>query len=175
MGEERLPTRDEAIGLLENGRAEVYALLARVPKADLERPGIGGGDWSPKDLVGHLESWEEHALEALEAWERGERAPVDRLISSRSINAINADDVARKAALSYSETRRRADATHARIMAAIQGTSDARWRSPTTARARKPLGRRLGELQGGPRGLFMHAHAHVEDLAAFVDGLQSTR
>jgi hypothetical protein len=173
MAEERLPTRDEAIRLLEDGRAGIGALLARVPKADLERPGIGGGEWSPKDLVGHLESWQEHALDALEAWEGGERAPIDRLISSRGIDEINADDVGRKARLSYAEARQRADATHARIIAAIGAMPDDRWQSPTTARARKPVGRRLGEIQGGPGGLFMHAHAHLKDLAAFVETLES--
>jgi hypothetical protein len=175
MVKERLPTRDEAIRILEEGRAEIDVLLARAPKADLERPGIGGGEWSPKDLVGHLESWEEHALEALDAWERGERAPIDRLIGSRGVNGVNADDIARKSGLTYSEVRRRADATHARIVAAIQAMPDERWRTPATARARKPLGVRLGEVEGGPRGLFMHAHAHVEDLAAFVEALESPR
>jgi hypothetical protein len=34
---------------------------------------ITGGYWSAKDLVGHLTSWEEHALGALAAWRRGER------------------------------------------------------------------------------------------------------
>ncbi|MEW6059285.1 MAG: DinB family protein [Actinomycetota bacterium] len=175
MGEEGLLTREEAVRVLEEGRAEIGALLARVPKADLERPGIGGGEWSPRDLVGHLESWEEHALDALAAWERGERAPIDRLISSRGINRINADDVARKASLSCSEARRRADATHARIIEAIRTMPDERWRTPATARARKPLGVRLGELQGGPRGLFMHADAHVEDLVEFVRERMSGR
>jgi len=171
MGEESLPTREEAVRLLEEGRAEIDTLLARVPEADLDRPGLGGGEWSPRDLVGHLESWEEHALDALSAWERGERAPIDRTLSSRSVGAINADGVARKAGLSFSEARCRADATHAKLVAAILGMSDERWHAPATARARKPLGRRLGELQGGPRGLFMHAQAHVENLRAFVEPL----
>ena len=65
--------RLDAIRLAREDRDRTNALLASIDPAAFETTGLGGGTWSPKDLVGHLETWEENALEALDAWDRGER------------------------------------------------------------------------------------------------------
>lgn len=162
------PSRQDAIRVLEGGHAELMELRAQLGPHDLIRPGVGGGEWSPRDLVGHLASWEGHALEALAAWKRGEPAPIDRLFRTRSLSEINGEGVAAKRGLSYAEVSQRADLTHRELLTAIRLMSDERWNAPTTPRARRPLGRRLGEILGGPRGLFRHADAHLPDLRAFV-------
>ena len=168
MSEGELPSRSEAVRILVEGRAEIDALLARLSPRDLTRPGIGGGEWSPKDLLGHLASWEEHALEALAAWKRGERAPIDTQLYSRATSAINAEGVARKAKMAYASVRQSADRTHAALLAAMREMPDRRWSEPATPRGRKPLGHRLGAILGGPTGLFRHAEAHLKSLRAFV-------
>jgi hypothetical protein len=71
--------RTQAIRILQIGRTQIDALIREIPQRALTTPGLGGGVWSPRDLVGHLASWEEHALDAVVAWERGERAPIDEL------------------------------------------------------------------------------------------------
>jgi hypothetical protein len=71
-------TRIEAIDVLDAGHARISRLLKQIPHHWLARAGVGGGEWSPKDLVGHLCFWEERVLEALAAWDAGERAPIDR-------------------------------------------------------------------------------------------------
>jgi hypothetical protein len=162
-----LPSRREAIRTLEQGRAQIAELLDRLPRSAMTTTGIGGGTWSPKDLIGHLASWEEYALDALAAWERGERAPIDELQHALSTSRINEQAVARKAGWSLARVRREADRTHEDLLAAIRGMSDARWRSPATSRGRKPLGARLGSLLVGV-GPFGHDAAHVRSLAAFV-------
>lgn len=167
-GEPDLPTRRRAIRVLEGGRARIDELLDRLPRAALGLPGLGGGSWSPKDLLGHLTSWEEFALDALEAWDRGERAPIDELQFTVSTSRINAQNVERKAAWSYARVRREAERTHERLLATIGGLSDARWRAPATPRGRRPLGARLGAILGGPAGPFRHDEAHLRSLAAFV-------
>jgi hypothetical protein len=164
------PTRAEAIRILEEGRTAIEELLARIPRADLERPGVGGGEWSPKDLVGHLASWEERALEALAAWDRDERAPIDRELYSRKLSDINAEAVAAKAGMTFAQVRRAADRTHAELLEAIRTMPDERWNAPATARGRKPLGHRLGQILVG-KAAFDHAQAHVESLRRFVDSL----
>lgn len=168
MSEEKLPSRKEAVRILGEGRAEIDVLLVRLSPRDLTRPGIGGGEWSPKDLIGHLESWEQHALDALAAWARGERAPIDAQIYSRKTSDINAEGVARKARLPYAKVRQSADETHAALLAAIREMPDRRWSEPATPRGRKPLGHRLGGILGGPAGLFRHAEAHLKSVRGFV-------
>ena len=98
MTGELLPTRRQALATLERGRARTAALLDRIPRARLSTPGLGGGDWAPRDLIGHLASWEGYALGAVAAWERGERAEIDRMWFTVSTTHINASDVERKAA-----------------------------------------------------------------------------
>ena len=168
MSHTDLPSRREAIRTLEEGRARIEELLDRLPKAAMTTPGVGGGTWSPKDLLGHLASWEEYALDALAAWGRDERAPIDELLYTVSTSRINDQAVARKTAWSLARVRREADRTHEELLAAIRTMSDARWRSPATARGRKPLGARLGSLLVGV-GPFGHDAAHVRSLATFVE------
>jgi hypothetical protein len=162
-------TRQEALAILEQGRREVRVLLRRLPQASLVEPGLDRGEWSPKDLVGHLASWEEWALEALSAWDRGERAPIDRELHDRGVDAVNADAVASKAKLTLDEVLHDAEVTHASLMDAIRAISDAAWERPATARGRKTLGHRLGQILGGPGGGFRHADAHLPGLDAFGD------
>ena len=163
------PTRVGAIRILEAGHTQVRALIDELTLPQIRTRGLGGGTWSPKDLVGHLASWEEYALEALDAWEAGHGPAIDTNLWSSGTNAVNRDAVARKARLSAPEVIRRADATHAELMARLRAMSNARWRRPGTSRGRTPVGVRLGGILAGRRGEpFTHANAHLKDLRAFV-------
>jgi hypothetical protein len=162
-------TRAQAIEILEHGYALVRDLVARLPADAKTRPGISGGEWSAKDLIGHLASWEEHALEALEAWGNDEGSPIDKALYGRGTSAVNAEGVAAKANLGLSQVVHEADATHAELIAAVRAMSDERWQRPATSRGRKPLGHRLGGILGGPAGHFRHAEAHLKGLTAFVE------
>ena len=165
-----MTTRQAAIDVLERGHASVRRLLEQVPDHRIARPGLGGGAWSPKDLSGHLCYWEERVLEALAAWQRGERAPIDREIYSRSIGAINADAVRARSRHTLARVLRDWDNVHGELIRTIRTMSDARWERPATPRGRKSLGHRIGQLLIG-REPFAHADAHVNDLQAFVDSI----
>jgi DinB family protein len=163
-------SRRAALRILRESRARTLALLDQVPPEEFTRPGLGGGQWSPKDLVGHLSSWEEYALDALAAWERGGRAPIDDLQFTVSTSRINRQNVDRKATWSVARVRRESQRTHAELLEAIERLTDARWRTPATPRGRKPLGLRIGGILGGPAGPFRHDEAHHPSLIALVEG-----
>jgi DinB superfamily len=169
MAENNPLTRRQAIRLLQEQRADIEELLDRLAPADRERSGLGAGTWSPKDLIGHLESWEEFVLDAIAAWERGEGAPIDTLNYTLSTSRINAQEVERKAARTWAQARMSARATRERLIVRIGGMSERRWASPATPRARKPLGHRVGQLLVGTRDPFTHDGAHLKDLRAFVE------
>jgi hypothetical protein len=166
-----VPSRDEAVRILEEGRARTRELLEQVPRGAMTRPGLGGGTWSPKDLVGHLSSWEEHALDALHAWERGRRAPIDDLWRGVSTTRINRQEVERKARWPPSRVQREAERTFSQVLDAIRATSDERWLAPLAPRGRKPLALRLGGILGGPGGPFRHDEAHHPSLRTFLERL----
>lgn len=162
-----MTTRQEAIDILERGHGAIRRLTKEIPPHWMARPGVGDGGWTPKDLLGHLCSWEEKVLEAMAAWETGERAPIDREIHTSSIEAINADGVRRRSRHALARVIRDWDNVHGELIRAIRTMPDARWERPATPRGRKSLGHRIGQLLSG-RGPFDHADAHVRDLEAFV-------
>jgi len=163
------PTRRRVLRTLGEGRARTLDLIEALPKSALVRPGLGGGEWSPKDLLGHLTSWEEFALDALAAWDAEEPAPIDGLWRSVSTSGINRQNVERKATWSVSKVRRESERIFAELVATIEEMSDARWRGPVTERGRKPLAIRLGGILGGPAGYFRHDETHHPSLFGFVE------
>ena len=165
----KVPTRAQALTILEDGDRAVRDLIARLPRRALTMPGLGGGDWSPKDLLGHLAAWEERAVAAMQAWDEDHGPAFDKELWSKSTSVINRESVERKAKLSTPEIVRRADATHAELVTRIRAMSDRQWRQPGTSRGRTPVGARLGGILGGPAGYFRHAEAHLKDLRAFVE------
>ena len=169
-GRERaVPTRRRAIRILREGMAEVFSLYDRLPPRARTIAGLGGGEWSPKDLLGHLESWQEHALAALDAWEAGHGPAIDAVIWSTSTSTLNRDAVRAKSSRRAADQRRRAEATHEQLVARLEALGDARWKRPGTPRGRTAAGERLGNLLGGPGGAFRHAEAHLPQLRTFVE------
>jgi hypothetical protein len=162
-----MATRQEAIETLERGHASIRRLMKEIPPHWVARPGVGVGAWTPKDLLGHLCLWEEKVLEALAAWDAGERAPIDREIYVSSIAAINAAGVRARSRHTLARVLRDWDNVHGELLRAIRTMPDARWERPATSRGRKSIGHRIGQLLVGP-GPFEHADAHVKDLQAFV-------
>jgi hypothetical protein len=166
------PSRSRALRTLEEEHESVRELAERLRDEDFERPAtIGGGDWSPKDLLGHLTSWEEHALDALNAWRRGEPSPVQRALRAHGLNAVNAENVAADRDRSSATVRRRFDAIHRGLVAEIRSMPEATWDAPPTTRSRRSLGHVLGGIVGGPDGPFTHASAHLPHLRAYVESV----
>ena len=165
----KTPSRAQALRILQEGHSAVRDLIDQLPRRAVTTPGLGGGDWSPKDLIGHLASWEDRAVAALQAWDEGHGPAFDKELWSKSTATINREAVERTARLSAPEVIRRADATHEELLRRIRALSDARWRRPGTTRGRTAVGARLGGILGGPGGFFRHADAHLKDLRAFVE------
>ena len=163
-----LPGRDEAIRFVRDDRLRTQAFLDRLPARAIVTPGLGGGDWSPKDMLGHLESWEQHALDAMDAWSHGRVAPSDRALRTMGLDAFNLAEVRRKAAWSLARTVDSAAATHRRLLAALGAISADAWAAPPTKRSRRALGTHLGGILGGPAGSFRHDLAHHPELEAFA-------
>ena len=165
-----MTTRNEAIDILDAGHARIRRSLKQIPPHWIARPGVGGGGWSPKDLLGHLCFWEERVLEALAAWDAGERAPIDRDIYSTSINAINAEGVRLRSRHTFARVRRDWDNVHGELIRTIRTMPEARWENPATPRGRKSLGHRVGQLLVG-REPFAHEEAHANDLQRFAEAI----
>lgn len=164
------PSRSSAARILDDGFGFLLSSLAPLPEASLtERGTIGGGDWSAKDLLGHITFWERNGVQALEAWARGGIAPVDRMLEAPGLDAANAAAVEAAFAFDLSQTRANAEQTHRALVDAINLLTDTAWELPALAGEEGSLGFRLGTiLVGGDADLFDHVSAHNADLEAFV-------
>ena len=159
-----------ALRTLEEEHESVRELAEGLRDEDFARRAtIGGGDWSAKDLLGHLTSWEEHALEALNAWRKGEPSPVQRALRVHGLNAVNAENVAADRDRSPATVRRRFDDVHRRLVVEIRSMPEDTWDTPPTTRSRRSLGHVLGGIVGGPGGPFTHGSAHLPHLRAYVE------
>ena len=152
--------------MLREDRARTSALIERLSAAAFETTGLGGGAWSPKDLVGHLETWERFAIEAIEAIERGEPAPIAQ--ESLETDELNRREVERKAARTAAEIRSSASATHDRVLQTFAALDDERWVAPEAPGTDRTVADRLGSILGGSLGSFRHDPDHWDDIEAFV-------
>ena len=166
-----MPTRDEAIRILEGHHDAVTRLIDRLDAdAFVRRATIGGGDWSAKDLLAHLTTWEEIALRTIDEWRRGERPRIEEAYRAEDVDRINEEAVARKGSLPADEVRAEAKRVHDELLAAIRGSSEEEWssRARYETERRTSFGALLGSLLGAPRRPFGHAIAHLADLEAYV-------
>jgi len=176
------PSRHEALSTLSEGQKRLGELLARLSDDDLVKPAtIGGGDWSAKDLIGHVAAWEEQALISLAEWRRGETPAVEKpggpMSGSGGVDAFNSRAVQEERGVSLQEVVEHARATHQELIEAIEGLSDEEWlaNAPYTVPDghERLLVTLLGFLTAAPQRLFGHAFAHLPDLEAYVRSVGS--
>jgi hypothetical protein len=165
-------TRGEALAALRDGGRRIQPLLSKLSDEDLaRRSALGGGDWSVADLLGHLASWEQRALDGIECWR--ERRTWQVLIGIHAVDDLNEANVRRWRRRGPARTVAAAAEIHERLVAAIGALTDRDWRSTialSNGRGQR-LSTNLGGTLGGPTGPFRHADAHLPDLKAYVSSL----
>lgn len=165
-------TQDEAIEVLEHGHAALSALFARLTDEQMQQPKtIGGGDWSARDLMGHIAFWEELAIDAIESWRAGRRPRAEDIFGDDAVDAANADNDERTAAQTTDEIKQRAARAHQTVVSLIREIPGELWSSkaPYKTERRRTLGEMAGAVLGAPKGPFAHAFAHEPDLRAAVE------
>lgn len=170
-------SRDQALAVLADGHDRVDRLLAGVSDGDLTREAtIGGGDWSAKDLIGHIATWEEAAIDAMADVRRGTVPRIETYLREEGgVDRYNAEKVPEVAAMSLDEVLARAAAANETFASQIRDMSDEEWfaRVPYQAERRRTLANLLGSITGASKRPFGHAFAHLPDLEAFVRTLRA--
>ncbi len=94
--------------------AGLQASYAGLTAEQMQEPGAAG-EWSVKDTLAHVTTWEQESLDHLPVIVRGERAP-SYSKSYGGIDAFNAQAMARKRELSLDEVLRQLEDTHRRLV-----------------------------------------------------------
>jgi hypothetical protein len=121
---------------LEAAWAALTESYAGVPDAKLVEPGVVD-DWSVKDVLSHVTTWEEEALRHLPLIIAGGTPP--RYAAQGGIDAFNARATEAGRRLSLAEVLRRRDKTHARLLEFIGSQPAGTFAGQTRARRRLRL------------------------------------
>lgn len=159
-------TRARAIEILRESRHSLTSVGPGLSSEDKAEPGSSGGEWSIKDLIGHITTWEELALSALADWKSGTSLRFLSMVSSREdLDRFNDDQIAKKRSLSWDEIDSASDAVNRHLIDEIENLSDEEWSEKRKVEDRPTtLGELLSRILGAPKSPFGHANAHLAEL-----------
>jgi hypothetical protein len=128
--EQLLERMDKAWGALK----ESYAGL---PDSQLVEPGVTG-NWSVKDILAHVTTWEEEALKYLPVILKGGRPPKYSILYG-GIDAFNSQTVEQKRTYSLSDVLDQMDEVHRQLIDYVQSIPEDQFVKETRFRRRLRL------------------------------------
>ena len=126
--------RQQLLKKLDKAWAAIKESYAGLPDAQLTQPGVMG-DWSVKDILAHVTTWEQESLKYLPLIIQGGRPP---RYSTKygGIDAFNAQMREQKRGLSLADVLRQLDETHRRLIDYVQSAPEEQIRQETRFRRR---------------------------------------
>jgi hypothetical protein len=128
--------KDQLLKRLEKAWATITESYAGLSNAQLMEPGVMG-EWSVKDILAHVTTWEEEALKYLPLILSGGRPP--RYIQFGGIDAFNAQMVEQKRDTALSDVLRQLDETHRQLLDYLQSVPEEHFTRETRFRHRLRL------------------------------------
>lgn len=108
---------EKILGSLGNARRDLKDTIASVPEGRIDEPGVVA-DWSVRDLVGHVSTWEQQAIKALRRF-RDDR-DLKAVVTWTDVDGLNARESRRKRALSLVQLHREFDESHSHLTALLR-------------------------------------------------------
>jgi hypothetical protein len=129
--------RQQLLQRLDKAWAAFQASYAGLTDSQMTEPGVTG-DWSVKDILAHVTTWEEEALKSLPLILQGVRPPRYSVLYG-GIDAFNAQMATQKQDLSLADIRQQLDETHGRLVAYVQNAPEDQFTRETRFRRRLRL------------------------------------
>jgi uncharacterized protein (TIGR03083 family) len=114
--------RKRLLSKLDVAWTELRQSYEGLSDAELTKPSLPG-DWSVRDTLAHITSWEEEALKHLPGILTGARPP-RYSVTYGGIDSFNARMTQEARALSLAVLLQRFDETHRRLVAFVESTAD---------------------------------------------------
>ena len=128
--------KQQLLKRLEKAWAAIKESYAGLSDSQLMEPDVMG-NWSVKDILAHVTTWEEEALKYLPLIITGGRPP--RYIQYGGIDAFNAQMTEQKQGLALSEVLKQLDETHRRLIDYIRSVPEEHFTRETRFRHRLRL------------------------------------
>lgn len=128
--------REQLLARLDKAWTTLGDSYAGLTEAEMTTPGVAG-DWSVKDMLAHVATWEEEALKYLPLVLVGGRPP--RYASYGGIDAFNARMTEAKRGMSLAEVQRHLEATHRQLIAYLRRVPEEQFATETRFRHRLRL------------------------------------
>ncbi len=152
--------RRRLLGELELERNQLMRNIETCRIRDIERPIVG--DWSLKDITGHVTTWEAELTSALGEAREGQR-PAILDFENAHIDAWNQDHIERTRSLTFWSVLDQLQAGRERLLSLLAGFDDAA----------------LGEAGRVPNRLVLaiveHDREHWRHIAAYLAGMAGVR
>jgi hypothetical protein len=129
--------RQQLLKQLDKTWAAIKESYAGLSDAQLTEPGVTG-NWSVKDILAHVTTWEEEALKYLPLIIKGGQPP-RYSIKYGGIDGFNAEMTEQKRGLSLSDILRQLDETHRRLIDYVQSVPEEQFTRETRFRRRLRL------------------------------------
>lgn len=127
-------TREQLLKKLETAWAVLHEAYAGLPDSRMTEPGVVE-DWSVKDVLAHVTTWEEEALTYLPYIAEG-RTPPRYSVKYGGIDAFNALRTEQKRGLSLPEVLGQMEQTHRRLIEYVRGVPEVLFTRETPFRHR---------------------------------------
>jgi hypothetical protein len=129
--------KQQLLKRLDKVWAAIQESYVDLSESQLTEPGVTG-NWSVKDILAHVTTWEQEALKHLPVILEGGRPP-RYSIKYGGINAFNAQMTEEKRRLSLSDVLRQFEETHRRLIDYIQSSPEQQFTRETRFRRRLRL------------------------------------
>ena len=174
--------RETALRQLDIEHQAVRDLIDMLTEEEMTRPNTieYGLYWdqqlSFKDLLAHLITYEAYSIEAVEAWQKGEKHPaIEAMQSESGSRAIHYGGIADRRSLSLTEILNQWEQTQTKLTGTIRNLSDADWHSTAPFQTSVPID--LGGileiiLVAPPRPPYRHLPVHIPDANVYIHSLR---
>jgi hypothetical protein len=132
----RIMERQQLLKRLEMAWTAIKESYAGLTDSQLTEPGVMG-NWSVKDILAHVTTWEEEALKYLPLIINGEKPP--RYVQYGGLDAFNAQMTEQKRGLALSDVLRQLDETHHWLINYLQSVPEEHFTRETRFRHRLRL------------------------------------
>lgn len=129
--------REQLLARLDERWTALKETFAGLTENQMSKPGVNEG-WSVKDVLAHVNTWEEEALKYLPIVLEGKRPPL-YAVQYGGLDAFNAKMTAGKRELSLAEVLKRLDTTHQKLVEYVQTVPEKQFTIETKFRRRLRL------------------------------------